>query len=87
MQFIDKLEDVGKRIDAAQREYQALTTTRRRALERPLNRIEDLRRSQGLSLPEEPLDGELVEGELVIGEREDSFDPVQETLDERITGR
>lgn len=50
-QFLKKLDDVGKRIDASQREYQTLITTRRRALERPLNRIEDLRRSRGISLP------------------------------------
>ena len=31
----------------------SLKTTRRRALERPLNRIEDLRRSRGISLPED----------------------------------
>jgi DNA recombination protein RmuC len=55
-QFLKKLDDVGKRIDASQREYQTLITTRRRALERPLNRIEDLRRSRGISLPEaEPI--------------------------------
>jgi DNA recombination protein RmuC len=52
-QFLKKLDDVGKRIDASQREYQTLITTRRRALERPLNRIDDLRRSRGISLPED----------------------------------
>lgn len=86
-QFINKLELVGKRIDDAQKEYQALTTTRRRALERPLSRIESLRKSRGLSLPEERIDGEPVDGDLVNGEREDSFGPVLETLDESVTGR
>ena len=91
-QFINKLELVGKRIDDAQKEYQALTTTRRRALERPLSRIESLRKSRGLSLPEERIDGELiddelVDGDLVNGEGEDSFEPVLETLDERVAGR
>jgi DNA recombination protein RmuC len=55
-QFLKKLDDVGKRIDASQREYQTLITTRRRALERPLNRIEDLRRHRGISLPETEAD-------------------------------
>ena len=47
-EFLAKLELVGKRIGDAQREYEALTTTRRRQLERPLNRIEDLRVQRGL---------------------------------------
>jgi DNA recombination protein RmuC len=51
-QFLKKLDEVGKRIDASQREFQTLITTRRRALERPLNRIEDLRRARGINLPD-----------------------------------
>lgn len=47
-EFLGKLELVGKRIGDAQREYEALTTTRRRQLEKPLNRIEDLRVQRGL---------------------------------------
>jgi len=47
-EFLAKLELVGKRIGDAQREYEALTTTRRRQLEKPLNRIEDLRVQRGL---------------------------------------
>lgn len=47
-EFLGKLELVGKRIDDAQKEYEALTTTRRRQLEKPLNRIEDLRMQRGL---------------------------------------
>jgi DNA recombination protein RmuC len=41
--FRDKLLLVGKRIDEAGKEYEALTTTRRRQLEKPLRRIEELR--------------------------------------------
>ncbi|MFH1601907.1 MAG: DNA recombination protein RmuC, partial [Candidatus Shapirobacteria bacterium] len=41
--FTLALEQVGKRIEAAQKEYEALITTRRRQLERPLNKIETLR--------------------------------------------
>src|SRR5213594_1065853 len=47
-EFLAKLELVGKRIGDAQKEYEALTTTRRRQLEKPLNRIEDLRVQRGL---------------------------------------
>ena len=47
-EFVKKLEVVGKRIGEAQKEYDSLTTTRRRQLERPLNRIEDLRTQRGL---------------------------------------
>ena len=49
-EFLGKLELVGKRIADAQKEYEALTTTRRRQLEKPLNRIEDLRTQRGLPL-------------------------------------
>ncbi len=47
-EFLKKLEVVGKRIEDAQKEYEALTTTRKRQLERPLSRIEDLRVQKGL---------------------------------------
>jgi DNA recombination protein RmuC len=46
--FVQSLEKVGKRIDDAQEEYHALTTTRRRALERPLQQIEALRQQRGI---------------------------------------
>jgi len=47
-EFLKKLESVGKRIADAQKEYETLTTTRRRQLEKPLNRIEDIRMQRGL---------------------------------------
>ena len=49
-EFLGKLELVGKRIGDAQKEYEALTTTRRRQLEKPLNRIEDLRTQRNLPI-------------------------------------
>ncbi|MBI5776417.1 MAG: DNA recombination protein RmuC [Nitrospirae bacterium] len=49
-EFLGKLEVVGKRIGDAQKEYEALTTTRRRQLEKPLNRIEDIRMQRNLPL-------------------------------------
>jgi len=41
--FVNKMETLGKRISDAQKEYEILTTTRRRQLERPLEKIESLR--------------------------------------------
>lgn len=52
-EFVKKLEVLGKRIGDAQKEYEALTSTRRRQLERPLNRIEDLRTQRGLPVASE----------------------------------
>ena len=50
---------MGARIDAAQKEYEKLTTTRTRQLEKPLREIDDIQLSheddQGL-LPEGPAD-------------------------------
>ncbi len=50
-QFLKKLEVLGRRINDAQKEYESLVTTRRRQLERPLNRIEEIRRARSISLP------------------------------------
>ncbi len=51
--FVKKFEGLGKRIDDAQKEYEALNTTRRRQLERPLAKIDELRKGRGLeALPE-----------------------------------
>jgi len=47
-EFKKKLELVGRRIGDAQREFDALTTTRRRQLERPLRKIEDARTRRNL---------------------------------------
>ena len=46
--FLGKLELVGKRITDAQKEYDSLTTTRRRQLEKPLRKIEGLEKQHGL---------------------------------------
>ena len=50
-EFQNKFVLLGKRIDDVQKEYEALSTTRRRQLERPLNRIEELRSQRGLPAP------------------------------------
>jgi DNA recombination protein RmuC len=49
-EFLKKMDLLGKRIADAQKEYEALTTTRRRQLERPLNKIDDLRTQRGLPM-------------------------------------
>ncbi len=46
--YLDKLESLGKKIDAAQKDYSDLSTTRRNQLERPLNRIDEIRQQRGL---------------------------------------
>ena len=48
--FKDGLSRMGKRIDDAQKEFQALDTTRSRALERPLEKIEKLRTERHLPI-------------------------------------
>jgi len=68
-EFLAKLELVGKRIGDAQKEYEALTTTRRRQLEKPLNRIEDLRMQRGL-----PVSGDQDSPPLTSSERLDDDD-------------
>jgi len=47
-EFLKKLDLLGKRIEDTQKEYELLTTTRRRQFERPLNKIDDLRSQRGL---------------------------------------
>jgi len=49
-EFLKKLELLGKRIEDTQKEYELLVTTRRRQLERPLNKIDDLRTQKGLPI-------------------------------------
>ncbi len=47
--FQKSLEKMGKRIEEAQKEYITLTSTRCNQLERPLRKIEDLRKQRGIS--------------------------------------
>lgn len=48
--FLKKMDQLGKRLSDAQSEYESLTTTRKRKLEKPLNKIEELRESQGIAI-------------------------------------
>lgn len=46
--FLDRLEAVGKKIDAAQKEFDELGSTRKKQLERVVDRIDEIRRQKGL---------------------------------------
>lgn len=48
--FTAKLESMGKRLEDTQKAYEELTSTRRSMLERPLEKIETLRREKGIEL-------------------------------------
>jgi len=69
-EFINKLEAVGKRIGDAQKEYDAVMTTRRRQLERPLDKIEELRSQR--ELPIASIDGEEIPSGKNSGEKSSS---------------
>ncbi|MDP8932392.1 MAG: DNA recombination protein RmuC, partial [Actinomycetota bacterium] len=58
--FTDQLDTVGTHMDRAQRAYETLTGTRRRQLERSLDRVEELRRERGLTDGDEGGEGEVV---------------------------
>jgi DNA recombination protein RmuC len=65
--FVDQLQQLGKKIDGVHEAYESLTTTRRRQLEKPLNRIEDLRSQLGLPIGTEGDEGPSIISE-VLGE-------------------
>jgi len=52
--YVESAEKVKRHFDSAAREFDQLTGTRRRGLERPLQQLEDLRVQRNL-----PVDGEL----------------------------
>ncbi|NUN97958.1 MAG: hypothetical protein HUU16_17480, partial [Candidatus Omnitrophica bacterium] len=62
LEFVKKLETMGKRIEDARKEYEALVTTRRRQLERPLDKLDALRVDKGL----ESAEAEALEIESVV---------------------
>ena len=47
--FTDSIDTVGKRLDSTHKAFQDMSGARRRALERPLQRIEDIRRDRGIA--------------------------------------
>jgi len=56
--FVESMDKMGRKIEDARDEFQKLSTTRRNKLERPLQKLEDLRRLKG------------IEREFVLGEAE-----------------
>lgn len=52
-EFAAKFDLLGKKIGDVVKEYEALTTTRKRQLEKPLNKIEELRNQRGLPVASE----------------------------------
>ena len=60
--FIGQLDLVGRRLDSFQNAFKSLVETRRRAMERPLRRIERIRLERGLGIPEEDDDSEDQDG-------------------------
>jgi DNA recombination protein RmuC len=52
--FCGSLDKVGRALDGADRAFRELAGTRRRALERPLLRVEELRRQRGLPVADLP---------------------------------
>ena len=57
--FVKKFEALGKRIEDVHKEYEGLNTTRRRQLEKPLTKIEELRKGRGIeqALSDGEIDG------------------------------
>lgn len=51
--YKERFEAMGKRIDDAKKEYDILTTTRSNMLERPLKKIDDLRRQKAIDFDED----------------------------------
>jgi DNA recombination protein RmuC len=47
--FVESFDKLGKKIEDAQKEFQALTTTRVNKLEKPLYKIEELRKGLPVS--------------------------------------
>ncbi len=64
-EFLKKLEQVGKRIGDLQKEYDALITTRKAQLERPLKKMELLRTQRGLPIATNDIEKPLLSNESV----------------------
>lgn len=51
--YTEEMDKLGRQIDALGKQYELVRTTRAHALQKPLDRIEDLRRQRGLETSEE----------------------------------
>jgi DNA recombination protein RmuC len=49
-EFVCRWDLLGRKIEEAMKEYETLSTTRRRQLEKPLNKIEELRTQRGIPI-------------------------------------
>ncbi len=59
--YKDKFKTMGERLDQTRKEYDTLITTRSNMLEKPLKKIEDLRRQKNIAIDSEiKLDNELI---------------------------
>jgi DNA recombination protein RmuC len=67
-EFVKRFDLLGKRMSDAMTEYDALSTTRRRQLEKPLTRIEDIRMQRGI--PIAPGDEDTALGKVETGPEE-----------------
>jgi len=52
--FCESMDKMGKKIDEAKKEFVHLTSTRRNQLEKPLQRIEDIRKERSISIDSTP---------------------------------
>ncbi len=71
--FVKSLEKVGKKIEEAQNEFQALNTTRKNQLEKPLRQIETIKKQVQPGVLEAAVlasDSEVIEAEAEVGEEE-----------------
>jgi len=69
--FTKSFDKVGRKIEEAQDEFNNLTTTRRRQLEKPIKELEELRKEKGISEPQ------LIEAELPFAENAEEIDEEQ----------
>ena len=77
-QFLGQLELVSRRLDSFHTAFNTLIERRKRALERPLNRIEVMRQERGLGLPDDMGDAE-DDAELELPEPEFAESPDRES--------
>ena len=61
--FVKSMDKMGKKLEEAQSEFQALSATRRTQLERPLRQIEELRQQKGLEAEPLMVDAEVIPAE------------------------
>ncbi len=62
LEFLKSLENMGKKIDDAKKEFERLTTTRKNQLEKPLRKIEELREETGIKIT--PDDTKLISNDM-----------------------